>query len=248
MVIHTSYPTPNSGVVGTGQPLSGTTGAKIMARGSINKSPGHGKKIATFPFDVEQEADGKIITRKVMIDAYMQSAYKPSSEPPKMVIATQFYLRCEGEQEWGTDLNACLSAMRGKLDRKYRIQWKPWLLVRVTPGHAHKGSGTGLTLSWERIEKGTALDGSHLMREYDTYGDFNNRWRISPWPAAYKDKSGKTVACVLETEENIRALETFAEKLRDLTRTLAAFVAPDRIDDTLKMIAAGDLRLLTSGS
>lgn len=216
-----------------------------MARGQLSRSPGNGKKIATFPFDVEQEVDGKVVTKKVEINAYMQSRYKEDSEPPKMVTATQFYLECEGEQEYGTDLNACLKAMRGKVDRKYRIQWQKWLLVRVSPSRIHTGMGTGCELSWTDIERGETLDGSVLMREYNTYGDFNNRWKISPWPDVYKDaRTGKTVACVPATPENEAALEQFAQKLRELTKTLSEFVAPDRIEETLAMIAGGHLHLI----
>ncbi|WNL50762.1 hypothetical protein RPALISO_175 [Ruegeria phage RpAliso] len=216
-----------------------------MARGQISRSPGKGKKIATFPFDVEQEADGKIITRKVEIEAYMQSKYAETSEPPKMVTATQFYLTCEGAEEFGTDLNACLQAMRGKLDLKYKIKWERWLLVRVSPSRIHGGIGAGVELSWSEIERGVTLDGDVLMREYNVYGDWNNKWKISPWPEVYKDRNGKTVACVAATDENERALGQFAKKLRELTKTLSEFVAPDNIEDTLRAITNGGLNLLT---
>ncbi len=216
-----------------------------MARGQIRKSPGKGKKIATFPYDVKQEVDGKIITRKIEIEAYLQSRYNENSEPPKEVTATQFYLTCEGEEEYGSDLSACLSAMRGKLDLHFKIKWERWLLVRVNPARIYGGSGAGCELSWTEVERGTTIDGDHLLREFNTHGDFNNRWQISPWPEVYRDKSGKTVACVRATEANEQALETFAEKLREMTKALAAFVAPDKIDETLRAIADGNLKLLS---
>lgn len=215
-----------------------------MARGQITHSPGKGKKFASFPFDVEQEADGKVVTRKVIIDAYMQSRYTETSEPPKAVVATQFYLECEGEQEFGTDLDVCLKAMRGKLDRKYKITWERWLLVRVSPERHYKGVGAGLVLSWEDVERGVTLEGDVLMREFDSYGDFRNHWKISAWPEVFRDKNGKTVACVPATEANVEALEAFAQKLRELTKTLSQFVAPDKIEETLAMIASGNMRLL----
>lgn len=215
-----------------------------MARGDITKSPGKGKKIAVFPFDVEQEAGGKIVHRKVEIEAYLQSKYGNSDGPDKPVTAVQFYLRSEGFEEWGTDLNTCLQAMRGRLDKKYAIKWERWLLVKVTPSRIYRGAGAGTELSWTEIERGETLDGSVLMREYDTYADFNNRWKVSPWPDVYKESSGKAVACVPASDDNVKALEAFAEKLRDLTKTLAAFVAPDRIEETLAQIANGGLKLL----
>jgi hypothetical protein len=215
-----------------------------MARGQLSKSPGKGKKVCMFPFDVEQEADGKMVTRKVEIIAYMQSKYTETSEPPKQVTATQFMLECEGDVEYGTDLNACLKAMRGKLDHKYKITWERWLLVRVTPGRVYHGIGAGVELSWQEVERGVTLDGDVLLREYNTYGDFNNKWKISPWPKDYKDKNGKTVACVQATEANEAALGKFADKLRELTKTLAEFVSPDQIEETLSLITSGGLSLI----
>lgn len=90
------------------------------------------------------------------------------------------------------------------------------------------------------------LDGDVLLREYNTHRDFNNRWKISPWPEQYRDNSGKVVACIRATKENVGALEAFAEKLRDLTKTLANFVAPENIEETLAQITSGSLRLLGS--
>lgn len=215
-----------------------------MARGSISQSAGHGKKISVFPFDVAQEVDGRLVTKKVDIEVYMQSKFGDSDGPDKPVVACQFYLRCEGFEEWGTDLNVCLQAMRGRLDKKYQIKWERWLLVKVTPARIYRGTGAGTELSWTEVERGVTLDGSVLMREYDTYADFRNRWKVSPWPEVYKDSSGKAVACVPATEDNVKALEAFATKLRELTKTLAEFVAPDRIEETLAQIANGGLRLL----
>lgn len=215
-----------------------------MARGQISQSAGKGKKIGEFAYDVEQEQDGKIGTKKVKINAYMQSKFKEDSEPPKMTTDVQFYLECEGAEEWGSDLSACLKAMRGKLDRKYTIKWERWLLVRVSPARVFKGAGAGTELSWTEVERGVTLDGSVLMREFNVHGTFRNRWKISPWPETYRESNGKTVACVPATEENEAALEAFAQKMRELTKTLADFVAPENIDETLAMITSGNLRLL----
>jgi hypothetical protein len=41
-----------------------------MARGDITHSPGKGKKIGTFHYDVDQEVEGKIATRKVGMNVY----------------------------------------------------------------------------------------------------------------------------------------------------------------------------------
>lgn len=80
-----------------------------MARGDITQSPGHGKKIATFPFDVTQEFDGKMVTKKVNIEVYMRSKYGSSEGADKPVTACQFYLRSEGFEEGGapTSMPVC---------------------------------------------------------------------------------------------------------------------------------------------
>lgn len=217
-----------------------------MARGDITHSPGKGKKIGTFPYDVEQEVDGKVISRKIEIEVYMQSKYGHSDTSPKPVVATQFYTRCGEFEEWGTDLNACLQAMRGKLDRKYKIHWERWLLVRVDPARVYGGIGAGVELSWTDVERGVTLDGDVLLRRYNVHGDFNNKWEISPWPEQYRDKNGKVVSCIKATEENQAALDEFAGKLRELTKTLANFVAPENIEETLAQITSGGLKLLGS--
>lgn len=215
-----------------------------MARGQISHSPGKGKKMAPFPFDVEQEVNGRVVARKVLINAWLQSRYDDKSEPPKAVVATQFYLECEGDEEYGTDLNACLKAMRAKLDRRYRIDWQRWLMVRIDSDRIFDGTGAGVTLSWTNIDRGVTLDGDVLMRKFNAWGDFNNRWETSPWPEVFKDKNGRVVACIEASESNTLALEAFARKLDDLRKTLAQFVAPDRIHDTLALISSGELQLL----
>lgn len=218
-----------------------------MARGDITHSPGKGKKIGTFHYDVDQEVEGTVTSRKVAMQVYMQSKYGHSDTTPKPVVATQFMIECEGDEEYGTDLDTCLKAMRGKLDLKYQIKWERWFLVRVDPRSPYKGMGAGLELSWDGVQRGVTLDGDVLLREYNTYGDFNNRWKISPWPEQHRDKRGKVVACIEATEENEKALEQFAEKLREMTKILANFVAPENIQDTLSQITSGELKLIGNG-
>lgn len=218
-----------------------------MARGKPSKSPGKGKKIATFPFDVEQEADGKVVTRKIEIVAYMQSKYTGDTAP-FAVSSVNFLLECGDEKTNCSDLDSGLKEMRAKLDKKYQIKWERWLLVKVTPVRIYDGAGAGTELRWSEVFRGETLDGDVLMREYNQHGDWANRWKVSPWPEVYKDgRTGKTIACVPATDENERALEAFAEKLRELTKTLSEFVAPDRIEETLAMIASGQIKLLGSG-
>jgi hypothetical protein len=55
------------------------------------------------------------------------------------------------------------------------------------------------------------------------------------------------VACIRASEANEAALEQFAEKIREMTKLLANFVAPDNIEDTLAQITSGSLKLIGNG-
>ena len=214
-----------------------------MSRGRPARSAGKGKLIDTIHYDYEQEAGGKVVTGKVEIKIYLQKRYADSDATPLPVSAVQFMAVSGQEVEYGTDLNAVVKAMRSKLDARYRIAWERWLEVRVEPSRLFRGTGAGLELSWTDVERGVTIEGDVLLRRYNASGDFNNRWEISPWPEQYRDKSGKTLACIRETDANLAALEKFSEKIREMRTLLSAFVAPERIDDTLRMIASDQLRL-----
>lgn len=218
-----------------------------MPRGKPSQSPGKGKKVATFPFDVEQEVGGKVTTKKIDIVVYMQAKYVGDTAP-FAVSSVNFRLECEGEITYCSDLDGGLKEMRSKLDKKYQIKWERWLLVKVHPVRIYDGMGSGTELRWSEVFRGETLEGDVLMREYNRYGEWSNMWRVSPWPEVYKDsRTGKTIACVPATAENEQALEAFSDKLRELTKTLSEFVAPDRIEETLAMISSGQIKLLGSG-
>ncbi|PZO71731.1 MAG: hypothetical protein DI629_21325, partial [Mesorhizobium amorphae] len=70
------------------------------------------------------------------------------------------------------------------------------------------------------------------------------QWIISAWPEAFKDRRGRTLACVPATDANVAALEDFSRRIENLRSVLAEFVSPDRIEETLGAIAAGAMTLL----
>lgn len=212
-----------------------------MARGDLGRSPGLGKRIAKLPYEVVQ-IDGFDPVR-VEIEVFMSKRFLHSESAPKPVSGATFHLRCEGEGVDGSDIDACISAMRSKLDKRLAIKWKNWLRVRVEKSRFYGyHEGSGIELKWDRVERGAAFDGSDLMRKF--VGRDAKTWEIKPWPKYFKDDRGKTLACIPETPENLAALEAFKEKIDEMRKVLANFVSPDQIEDTLRSISEGRMNLL----
>lgn len=211
-----------------------------MAR-KITRSPGRGKKVDTFTYDVVTPAGDK--KRSVEIDVYMSKSLA-GDEPPLEVTGVTFSLICEeaAEEITGSDLQIALLAMRSRLDARYAIRWERWLKVEVNPQRHHRGDGSGLSLSYEEVWRGIDPFGAVLMREFSPYSE--KQWIISAWPEAFKDKRGRTLACVPATDANVAALEDFSRRIVNLRSVLAEFVSPDRIEETLGAIAAGAMTLL----
>ncbi|MEP5729629.1 MAG: hypothetical protein ABJL67_09645 [Sulfitobacter sp.] len=212
-----------------------------MARGDLSKSPGKGKKIDTLSYEVV-EVDGFESVR-LSIDVFMSKDFGHSDSAPKPVTGASFSLLCKGERVEGTDINACITAMRSKLDRRFAIKWTRWLKVSIEKSRLYDVSGgTGIELQWKEVERGKAFDGSDLMRCINLHG--NKTWRIEPWPEYFKNRSGKTLACIESTEENIAALVEFKAKIDQMRAVLADFVSPENIDDTLRLISNGGMNLI----
>lgn len=214
-----------------------------MTKANISHSPGNGKKIDTLYYDVKQSEGKKLTTRKVEMVVYIQKKYGQTDTPPLPTVATQFLLVCEDFREVGPELDTLVKAMRGNLDSHYKIKWQPWFEVRVDPMRIFQGNGDGFQLSWTEVERGETLDGDILLKRYNTYGDFNNRWEIKPWPETYKDTKGKVLSCIPATDENEKALKLFAMKIAELRKVLADFVSPNEIAKTLDQITRGQLML-----
>ncbi|AOG03187.1 hypothetical protein [Bosea sp. RAC05] len=220
-----------------------------MAKAKLRTSPGRGKKFDTVYFDVEhvigegEEGKSRTAIRKVEIDLYLEKRFdQKDAPPPAQTIGVGVSARCEetGDAEFGTDLNAVLSAIRAKLDARFKIKWERWFLVKVDPTRSYDASGDGLQLSWRDIERGVTFGGDVLMRSYNVNGDWPNRWIIEPWPKVVKEQ-GRIVAAIPATGDNEKALQVFAAKIAELRKALAALVAPDEIERTLMQIAAAPI-------
>lgn len=211
-----------------------------------SKSPGLGKKIDTLFYDVTEVDDkDRPIIKKVVIDVYFQKKFEGDGEN-KETVGVWFKAICEAEKisGEGTDLDIVLKYVRSKLDAVFKIKWENWLIVTVKPVSTYgEGIGGGLSLTWRAIERGTTRDGEALMRVYNAHENWPYRWEIKPWPKEIKE-NGKVVATIPETKENLAALEAFRDNIDEMRKRLAAFVAPEKIQETLSAIIAGNPMLM----
>lgn len=139
-----------------------------VAKARITQSPGQGSEIDTFHFDIQQvvgeeqgddgDAKQKLLNRKVTFDLFMVKKFDQSTDlpPPAAVTDVSFRFLCAETKDevFGSDVSVMLKEMRSKLDKRFRISWKPWFLVRIDPARVYDSSGSGLTISWEDIERG----------------------------------------------------------------------------------------------
>ncbi len=147
-------------------------------------------------------------------------------------------------KEFGTDINVVLASIRSKLDHRFKIDWKPWLLVKIVRPRFSDGIGSGLELTWEDIQRGVAFDGTVLMRRYNRYHDvFSSIWTVSVWPETVRE-NGRLIAMIEATDANVAALEKAAKQIDALRELLVERVAPAFIEETLRNISGGGSLLL----
>lgn len=233
-----------------------------MARAKIRQSPGHGSKIDTFHFDIEQvvgedqHADGQPINRtlqrKVQFDLYMVKKFDENTDlpPPAAVTDVSFRFICDETKDevFGSDVSVMLKEMRSKLDARFKITWKRWFLVKIEPAKAFSADGSGLTLSWEEIERGVAYDGSVLMRRYQSWASLHSsKWKVSTWPENFIEKN-RMLAAIEANEANEQALNKAKDQIDELRRMLVARVGPKMIEETLRTLTGGGNFLLTSAA
>lgn len=229
-----------------------------MAKARITQSPGQGSKIDSFHFDIQQvvgeeqgddgDAKQKLLNRKVTFDLFMVKKFDQSVDlpPPAAVTDVSFRFFCAETKDevFGSDVSVMLKEMRSKLDKRFRITWKPWFLVRIDPARIYDGSGSGLTISWEDIERGEAYDGSVLMRRWDRHAQLHsNHWKVSTWPENFIEKN-KMLAAIEATPENRTALELARDQIDQLRRVLVERVGPKFIEQTLRTLTGGGNFLL----
>jgi hypothetical protein len=209
-----------------------------MPRGKISESSG--KLVDTWYFeytgvagdDGPEAAPSKI---KVPIHLRIFKKYDTTSAPPMSANEVWFTVECEKFKFYfsGTDIEILRAAMWGKLETQFATKWERYFLVQITPQHPYSGCGTGLSFSYEWVDKGTAWDGTLLMRR-----DMIRHRSVERWPGTFKDRNGNVIACIPVTDANEKALLEFTKRIDELRKVLANFLRPENIQHTLENLSS----------
>ncbi|AQH05842.1 hypothetical protein A9R05_43345 (plasmid) [Burkholderia sp. KK1] len=211
-----------------------------MARGKIGRSKG--KVVDTWYYEYQGlttdegasddvDASKRVQGVKVEIRLVLHKEFESSDKPPLATKSVSFAVECDNPDFTlhGSDIEALRAAMWSKLDKHYAVKWENFYLVQILRSHHWEGIGTGLAFSYKHIERGTAWDGTLLLRKYE-HGRGST---IQPWPGEFRDKHGDVMACIPETKENTQALQEFAARIDALRGVLANFLRPESIMKTL---------------
>lgn len=209
-------------------------------------------ELETKEYDPEEEANEanhgerktkivkeRIVSRKVTVEIRMEKTVQLSTAPPHplekvRLIGTVKEMDIKVE---GTDLEAIRALIWSKLDARFEIKWEQYYLVKVEKERIYSGMGTGMSVSYDSVYKGTTWDGKPLLRIW-RYRDE----KIEPWPGQFTDDGKKVIACIEATEANRLALEEFCARLDLLRKKLVELLAPENITQTL--LSLNQLRLL----
>jgi hypothetical protein len=186
-------------------------------------------------FDERNKLAKKKVTNKhVTVNVYMVKRTEQSEEPPHPLNSARLLIRCNelNIKIEGTDIVAMKDAMWSMLDKKYEIKWERYYQVQVLKSRVYGGDGTGLEIVYDDVYKGTTWDGKHLLKRWR-----GHEFRIDVWPGAFKDESGKVMACIPATEENLEALKEFCRRVDILRGKLADFLKPEVIQQNLVQLA-----------
>lgn len=215
-----------------------------MPRGKISQRSG-GKLVDTWTYEYQgveeplaDDADVDAVRHlhakgiKVPIKLILHKKFKESERPPLETKEVWFSVECDKPKfsVSGPDIEALRASMWEHLDKHFAVRWERYFKVNI--GHAY--TAVGLTFEYRDVEKGTAWDGSLLLREYE----FSRGRIIRPWPGEFRDGQGKVMACIPATPENEAALKEFADRIHELRKRLADFLRPDQIMQTLANLSA----------
>jgi hypothetical protein len=165
----------------------------------------------------------------------MEKKTAEAGGPPYALTEVNFLVTCDDPKFkfQGTDIEELRYAAWDKLDDKYKINWENYYLVQVQPERIYEGLGSGLSMSYKHVYKGTTWDGKELMKESAWRGEP----KISAWPGRFTDNAGRAIACIPDTKENTRALEEFAKRIDTLRGLIRDTLKPEMIMQTLQNLS-----------
>lgn len=182
----------------------------------------------------------------VEVEVRLIKKSKETEEAPYPLEEVKFEISCKEPRfvMRGTDIEALRKTAWGELDTAFKVKWERWYLVNVERARMYfGGSGTGLEFRYETVDRGTAHDGTLLMRKFKTHRSGGDPWEVTPWPGVFKDSNGDVMACIPATDENTAALEEFAKGVDRMRKGIADYLRPDKIQQTLANLSGVQLRL-----
>ncbi len=194
-----------------------------------------GKLVDTWIWEYEGVPVGEtqIATIKVPVKLWLHKKFKDSDKPPMATKDVSFSVTCTSPEFKleGSDIECLRTSMWDMLSEHFKVVWEDYFLVEVRPEHGYGGGrSTGLVFEYKSVEKGTAWDGTLLMRHYE----YMQRQKIDTWPGEFKAKhDGSTIACIRATPANRKALDNFGKRIDKLREILAEFMRPEKIMATL---------------
>lgn len=177
--------------------------------------------------------------QKIPLEVRLIKQYNGEGGAQQTPKAVEFSVTCPmlNLSVSGTDIEALRTAMWSMLESTYKIEWERYLIVVIAGAASHQAQiETGFALGTSSVYKGTAPDGTVLLREYDRgYG--RSTWKYRPWPGEYSNKNGDVLACIPATEKNEIAIEEFRASIMTLKHRLQALVKPESIQETLENLS-----------
>jgi len=178
---------------------------------------------------------------KVSVELRLIKKFSESDKPPQPTKEVWFRVVCKeaGIKLEGTDVELLRKVMWGHLDARYAVKWEEYYLVQIEHQRPYDGIGTGISFGYERVQKGTAWDGTLLLRK--------DHWAagrtITIWPGEFQDKAGNALACIPATGANHDALIGFSMQVDKLRKSLAELLRPAKIMATLASLSSAPLQL-----
>lgn len=197
--------------------------------------------------DEENEVDDRIKLAKMLVkgqkipvEVRLKKEFGRDQKTPMSVGGVSFTVGCPTLKigVTGTDIEALRVALWSMLEQTYKIEWEEYRLVYIGDARGHYAMiETGFSLGTSTVWKGTAPDGSVLMREIDNHNRTGKIWAYKPWPELYTNRNGKVMACIPATEQNLAALQEFRARILALKERLQDLIKPEQIIQTLQNLA-----------
>lgn len=188
--------------------------------------------------------DHSVSEIKVPIKLYLEKTFT-GNDPPLSVSEVWFRVVCENPEFSfiGPDIEALRATMWGELKKHYAVKWEDYFLVSIEHRSPYEGLGTGLSFGYSTVQKGTAYDGTLLLKQYK----YSRGEVIENWPGEFKDKQGRITACIPATKFNRKSMEEFAKRIDVLREKLIDLVRPENIETTLLTLSNNRLLPMPDG-